>query len=288
MKTILVLAGGTETDQAVFHAALAAAVPVSAHLEFLHIHVGSVQAAAFTPHVDYAQGAALSEALGSLRRKAEKRSRDAALYFQSFCAQRKIPIAANPSPSPGVSAAFREETDEAVRQMLFFARRNDLIVVGRPSDGNGIPADFVERILVESGRPLLLAPARPVETVTETVMVCWKETAVSARALASAMPLLSRSRRVVVVGIEEDAGGSYEGLRELAEHLKWHGISPDFRWLPSGKGAVADQLEAVAQECRADLIVMGAYGHSRAREMFFGGCTQRFLDRSERAVFMVH
>ncbi|HUN98754.1 MAG TPA: universal stress protein [Bradyrhizobium sp.] len=288
MKTILVLAGGTETDQAVFHAALAAATPVSAHLEFLHIYVSPGQAAAFTPHVDYARGAALSDALESLRRKAEKRSRDANLHFQSFCARRKIPIVEGPSSSPGVSATFREKTDEVVEQMLFFARRNDLIVVSRPSDGNGIPADFVERILIESGRPLLLAPARPVETVTGTVMVCWKETAVSARALASAMPLLARSRRVMIVGITEDAGGSYEGLRELAEHLRWHGISSDFRWLPSSKDTVGDQLEAVAQECRADLIVMGAYGHSRAREMFFGGCTQRFLDQSERPVFMVH
>lgn len=288
MKTILVLAGGTETDEAVFNTALAAALPVSAHLDFLHICVSPGQAAAFTPHVDYARGAALSEALESLRREAEKRSTAAQSRFRSFCIQRKLQIADVPSTSLGVSAAFREETDDALERMLFYARRSDLIVVGRMSDVNGIPSDFIERILVNSGRPLLLAPSRTVESATGTVMVCWKETAASARAISAAMPLLRCSKRVMLVGIDEDAKGSYEGLQQLAQRLLWHGIVAAFRWLPASKDTVGDQLEAIADECRADLLVMGGYGHSRTREMIFGGCTRRFLDRSGRPVFMVH
>jgi hypothetical protein len=82
--------------------------------------------------------------------------------------------------------------------MIFCARHYDLVVVGRRTGPNGLPPNLIERILLGSGRPLLIAPPRPPSLLLGTVMVCWKETAEAARAVAAAMPLLANAERVVL------------------------------------------------------------------------------------------
>jgi nucleotide-binding universal stress UspA family protein len=288
MKTILVLSGGSKTDDVVFGTALGAARPLGAHLEFLHIRVSAGQAAAFTPHVDFAMGSALTEVLGQLRAESTVRSTEAARHFQRFCEQEKLEITDVPSRSQGVSATLHEESDDAVERMMYRARRNDLIVLGRSSHANGLPSDLIGQLLVGSGRPILIAPRQLRRSPTGVVMVCWKETPAAARALGTALPLLSRSKRVMIVGVHEATGGSFDGLGDLARQLAWHGISADFRWMPAAGRSAARQLESAAAQCDADLLVMGGYGHGRAREMVFGGCTQHFLDQAERPVLMMH
>jgi nucleotide-binding universal stress UspA family protein len=287
MKTILVLTGGSKTDAAVFDTALAAARPLGAHLEFLHIWVSPGQAAAHTPHVEFAMGGGLRDALDRLRDEAELRSAAALRDFRGFCEREAIEIVDMPCHAKGVSAVWREERDDAVERMMLRARRHDLVVVGRPSRANGLPADLVERLLVGSGRPVLVAPMQARKSITGTVLFGWKETAASARALGAALPLLAKSKRVVIIGVEEPGAPSFDGLRELAQHLEWHGILSEFRWMPDS-GSAAQQIEIAAADYDADLLVMGGYSRSRAREVAFGGCTQHFLEHAERPVLMMH
>lgn len=289
MKTILVLTGGSETDEAVFDTALAAARPLGAHLEFLHIRVGLEEAAGFTPHIDFARGDALGEALDRLlQTETEIRSLAAARHFRRFCQDESIEIACAPSHSRGVSAIWCEEQDVAVERLTLRARHNDLFVLGRAPRAYGLPRDLIEQLLIGCGRPMLVAPPRARRSLTGTVLVCWKETSAAARALSTALPLLSKCKRVVIVGVEEAAEGSLGGLRELARGLAWHGISAEVNWMVPEARTIAEQLESVAADCDADLLVMGGYGHGRVREMVFGGCTRRFLDHAERPVFMMH
>lgn len=287
MKTILVLAGGSATDEAVFHTALAAARPFGAHLDFLHVRVGPGEAAAVTPNLGFAMGSALHEVLHQLQAEAKRRSAAAARHFRRFCEREAIGLADAPG-SPGVSAAWREQRGDAVEHMMLRARRHDLVVLGRPSRPNGLPSDLIELLLLGCGRPILVAPAGQRRSVTGTALVFWNETAASARALAAALPLLSLSRRVVVVGVEEPGGGSLDGTRDVARQLAWHGIDAASRWIAAETRAPAELLEAAAAHDDADLLVMGGYGHWRAREMIFGGCTRHFLDRAERPVLMMH
>ncbi|MGO8915560.1 MAG: universal stress protein [Stellaceae bacterium] len=288
MKTILVLTGGSQSDKVVFDTALAVARPMRAHLEFLHIRISPGEAAAFTPHVDFAKGAGLREAMDRLRAEADERSAEAARHVHRFCQQEAIEIADTPSRIQGVSAAWREERDDAVERMIRRTRHNDLVVLGCASGANGLPPDLIGRLLVACGRPVLVAPARAQQSVTGTALVCWKETASAARALGAALPLLSKSERVVVVGVEESAGSSFDDLRDLAQQLAWHGIFAESAWLPADGRSAAEQLAAAAGHYHADLLVMGGYGHSRARETIFGGCTQHFLDHAEWPVLMMH
>lgn len=288
MKTILALTGGSETDTALFDTALAVARPLGAHLEFLHIRLNPGEAAAFMPHIEFARGPALRAALDRLQAEADKRSTTSARHFRRFCVREAIEITETPSHSHRLSAVWHEAQGDAVERMTLRVRHNDLAVLARSSRANGMPPDLIERLLLAGGRPVLIAPARPRHSVTGTVLVCWNETASAARALGAALPLLSKSERVLIAGVEDSRRASADGLRDVAQQLAWHGIRAEFRWIPAASRSTAEQLDLAAADCDADLLVMGGYGHSRARETVFGGCTRHFLERAGRPVLMMH
>ena len=287
MKNILVAASGGDIDSAVFATALAAARPLNAHLEFYHLRVSLGEAARYTPHVAFARGAGLRHALAELRVEDEERSVAARSAFAAFCTQFNIPTAAHPSGYRGVTASLREESGEAAEHLARAARHNDLVVLGRHTHGDGFPTDFVDYVLLRSGRPVLLAPAKRPLTLIGTVMVCWKETPEAARAVAASLPLLAKSRHVVIANVHERPHAA-SGVGDVVRHLAWHGIDADVRRLDGGAGPAGERLSAAARECAADLVVLGAYGHSRTRELFFGGCTRHFLEDTAQAVLLMH
>jgi nucleotide-binding universal stress UspA family protein len=288
MKNILVAASGGAIDSVVFATALAAARPLGAHLEFFHLRVPLGEAARHTPHVAFARGAGLTHALQEIQVEDEARSTAAQSAFAAFCAQFNIPTAAHPSGYRGVTASLREESGEAAEHLARAARHNDLVVLGRHTHGDGFPPDFIDHVLFRSGRPVLLAPAKRPFALTGTVMVCWKETPEAARAVAAALPLLAKSRHVVIANVRERAHATASGIGDVVRHLAWHGIEADVRRLDGGGGAAGPRLSAAAHECAADLVVLGAYGHSRTRELLFGGCTQHFLEDATQAVLLMH
>src|SRR4051794_3846070 len=115
MKTILTLIGGGDRDQVVFETAVAVARPLSAHLDFLHVHVGAGQAARYA-HAEFARGAALRNALGDLQQKAESFSELAASHVRDLCASSQIKMYETPIQVPNVTASFREEKDDALER----------------------------------------------------------------------------------------------------------------------------------------------------------------------------
>jgi len=110
-------------------------------------------------------------------------------------------------------------------------------------------------------------------------MLCWKETPEAARALAAAMPLLVNADRVVLAGAEERDASLAAGLADLSRQLAWHGIHAEVDFLSSVAGPVRKVLLTAAQSHNADLLVMGAYGHRRTRQIVFGGLRNQFLKR---------
>jgi nucleotide-binding universal stress UspA family protein len=286
MKKILVAASGGESDSAVFATALAAARPLGAHLEFFHLRVSVGEAARYTPHLAFARGAGLYHALQELEVADEARSGAAQRAFAAFCTQFKVPTAACPTGDRGVTACLREESGEGAEQLAQLARHSDRVVLGRHRDRDGLPPDFIDHVVLRAGRPVLIAPAQP-PVALSTIMVCWKETPEAARAVAAALPLLIAGRHVVIANVHERAHAA-NGLSEVVRHLAWHGVEADVRRLDGGTLSPAERLAAAARECAADLVIMGAYGHSRTRELLFGGCTQHFLDGAEQAVLLMH
>jgi nucleotide-binding universal stress UspA family protein len=289
MKTILVPVGGSDADKTVFETALAVARPLSAHLELLHVHVTAPEAAVHTPHVEFARGAGLARALDTLGSKGLQRTVIAERNVRDFCAANSIEMAEAPHPAETVTARWRLDEGAPIERLLFHARHHDLVVMARSTQLDGLPPDRLETLLMGCGRPLLIAPTGAPMRALGTVMVCWKETRDSARAVSAAMPLLAKAQHVAVVSVNEDGGGGHaEAAGEVVRALAWNGIAAEAHVLEREGRSTADTLFAAGRSRGADLVVMGAYGHHYVREALFGGCTQSAIDAAECPVFLMH
>ena len=286
MKTILTFVGGGDRDQVILQTALAAALPLSAHLDVLHVHVPATEAARHN-RTEFASGAALRNALNQLKSKAETFSDLAAENVREFCVRAKIEMCDTPSNAEEVSVSFRKETTNAPERLTFHARHSDLIVMGRARQIQGLAPDTLEHLVLNCGRPILVAATAAPQTLTDTVMVCWKESSCSARAVTAATPILAKARKVVIVGVAE-GDDEADALHDLARQLAWNGVSAEVRVIPASGRRIAVALSAAADDCGANLVVMGAYGRSRARELIFGSCTEAFIEHSDRPILLMH
>jgi len=143
---------------------------------------------------------------------------------------------------------------------------------------------------MEAGGPVLLAADNDVRFSGERIIVAWKDSRESRRALGDSLPFLMRAQSVVVVGVSGDANTVVDqgGMKDVVRRLSRHGVAAALEVVPRGKGTVADALDAVASRHAADLIVTGAYGHSRLREWALGGVTEDLIAASSKFVLFSH
>jgi nucleotide-binding universal stress UspA family protein len=170
----------------------------------------------------------------------------------------------------------------------------DLLVLGQPDSGDpagaAVPPDFVESVLLASGRPALVIPYVGWSGgIGDTVAIAWKETREAARAVAAALPLLQRASKVHVLSWDGEAPLDVQGHRlDLDGYLRLHGIEATWH----GSGPEPDDLGEIllsrAFDLGADLLVMGCYGHSRAREWVLGGTSRSVLHGMTLPVLMAH
>lgn len=172
------------------------------------------------------------------------------------------------------------------------ARSADLFITG--VDQNTSMFDTSRHVsagdlVMQAGRPVLIVPASADNLTPDRVLVGWKDRRESRRAAFDALPLLKKAAHVAVVEIaaKEDLNAARARLDGVVGWLKRHGIAAaSLAWPSSGDDAA--QLNAIAQEQGADVIVAGAYGHSRLREWALGGVTRELLLRADRCVLVSH
>lgn len=172
------------------------------------------------------------------------------------------------------------------------ARAADLIVAGGAPlglEGAYRAADSAELVML-SGRPILVAPPKPGRFSGQAVVVAWKDTRESRRALADAMPFLKAASQVVVVECcdKDRLAEARENTADVARHLGRHGVQATAKAIATRPTHVSSALQEAAQEVGADLIVAGAYGHTRLGEWAFGGVTYDLLHFPERFVLLSH
>ena len=284
MKTILTLVGGGDRDAVVLQTALAAAQPLSSHLDCLHAHVPAVLAAHHA-RCEFATAAAYGKILERLESEGNVFSKLATDNVRTFCAGRGIALC-EAGTGGGVTASFREEESNELERLVHHASRSDLVVMGRGAQKQGLSPFTLESLVRTCGRPVLVAATTPPRTLTETVMVCWKDAASTSSVVTAAAPLLAASRRVVFVSVARHDAGLAEAMRQAARHLA--GIDVEARVVPPARHHIPEALAAAAEECAADLMVMGAYGRSRTREVFLGSHTDTVLEDVDRPILLMH
>ena len=174
------------------------------------------------------------------------------------------------------------------------ARYSDLVVMARPREerASDIRLDMIEGVLFHAGRPAMVAPPDWTERpLGKTIAIAWDASREATRALAEARPFLAHcdSATVLTVDAKPKAFGHGEqpGLN-IAAHLTRRGVTVTVKNLESGDRPIARTLMEEADAIGADLMVMGAYAHSRLREMVFGGATRDLLETAKIPLLMAH
>jgi nucleotide-binding universal stress UspA family protein len=167
----------------------------------------------------------------------------------------------------------------------------DLVVIARPeSPGQtASPPGLAEALVMSSGRPIIVFPPRRKVPQVRRILVAWNATRESIRAVADALPLLAKAEAVEVLVADHQRhpeGHGQEPGADIARHLARHGAHVEVRRLSSGGENVGRLLLSQADAFGADLLVMGAYGHSHLREWMFGGVTRTVLYEAGLPVLM--
>lgn len=177
-------------------------------------------------------------------------------------------------------------------EVIAHARMADLVVMARGVAHERARRALLEHILFKSGRPMLLVPGPPPKKWRwERALIGWNAKPEATRAVTAAMPLLQRAKEVVVATVDAVPSPSGHGQapgRELATYLARHGVRVEVRNIDGLGRTEGKALLDEALNLNADMIVIGAYGHSRAQEFLFGGVTRELLAAAPVPLFLAH
>jgi nucleotide-binding universal stress UspA family protein len=181
-------------------------------------------------------------------------------------------------------------TSEVPGVLIDYARLRDLTIVPVP-ERDHIGSWYAEAVIFGSGLPTMILPEarkRP-DFALNTVIVAWDFGRPAARAVADALPLLEKAKRVFVLTVtNEKVIDTKRSGAELAKHLARHGVNVTLDVLDARGRGIGEAIESHVASRNGDLVVMGAYGHSRLREFILGGATKSMLARPPVPIFLSH
>jgi len=221
-------------------------------------------------------GYASSELIVALQEQVAKRLTEAEVAFQRDAA--------------GASVDWRSVQDYPSRALVQASRACDLIVASPKGSDNTTRAADPADVVMSAGRPVLIVPEGRHHLRASSVVVAWKDTRECRRALGDAMPLLQRAEDVIVLAVckPDEADRIVFELDDVVSNLTRHGVEARALVASVAPEGVTREIERVAQLNNADLIVCGAYGHSRLREWVLGGVTEDLLHRPACFVLLSH
>ena len=285
-KLIAVVNAGAGSE-AVVRTALRLGKTFSARVELLHVE--TVAGAALPVVAEGLTAGAFEQIVGHLEEEIEASRQAAEALYRVHCVEAGLPVCAPDDPAePGAfRVAFRCERGRKADEVARRGRLADLVLLAGTSlseDGGFAPA--IEAAIFETGRPLLMVPETPPEALGRVVAVAWDGTMEAARAVNAALPLLARAEKVFV--LTADMEKAHAKPSEIADYLAEHGVAAQTWAFMPGDGPLGEVLLAEAGESGADMLVMGAYGHSRLREMVLGGVTHSVTATATIPVLMAH
>jgi nucleotide-binding universal stress UspA family protein len=284
VKTILVPLTGYDNDAKALNAAFHVARRFKARIHCLHIEPDPMLIVTQFAVQQFSTRLGNVELIHAMEKEAKFRRGKAEAAYEALLQRRFKNAAADEKPT------LERIEGDPVSETISAARYYSLLVLARAGEGGEFGRDSIANILVGSGRPILIAPDGPVDSIGTVVAIAWKESAEAARAVGAAMPFLrSASRAVVLAAPEtEDRKGEKRAAERLAGNLREESINAEAYAVSRAASTVTETLLKGARGKGADLLVMGAYSHSRMRELVFGGVTRDVLKACDLAVLMLH
>lgn len=286
IRTVLAPLGSSQNPSSHLAGAFAFAKRLGAHVDVFHISPDPRDSVAYVG--EGVTGAIIEDLMSAAEQEGDARATQSRAEFDSMCAATEAAVAET-AAAGGFSAAFASVTGRIYDLVALRGRLADVIVVPRPQKGDDAMVQAtLEVALMETGRPVLVVPPEPVSELGERVVVLWSGAEEAARAVAGALPLLHKARTVAAYSFSRYAKPPAQAA-DLVTYLGWHGITVGAHGdIDTAGRDVADAAFEKLDENRADLVVMGAYTHSRLRHLIFGGMTSAMLERARVPVLMAH
>lgn len=275
IKDVLVQVDGGKAAPARYEAAVALAQAHGAHLIGLCLAVEPSVPATII-------GMVPSDVIASQRDFVREQAETAVVQFR---------LAVEKAGLSGEGRLVQVLAFDAIDVFVTHARHCDLVVLGQRDPADVLPfgGDLAADVLMGCGRPGLIVPfigAPPL--FGQRVLVAWDGGREAVRAVNDAMPLLERAHSVAVLCVNPDASGDRDPGADIALHLARHGVKVAAARTVARETSVGDVLLADIADNGIDLLVMGAYGHSRLREWALGGATRHLLAHMTIPVLMSH
>ncbi|MQX37664.1 universal stress protein [Roseospira navarrensis] len=286
IKTILAIASSAESGRASIETAFLAGAALGAHVEVFHVRPDPASA---VPYVGEAMaGALVEEMMAAAERDARNRADALKALFDEMVEARGLSLRSGPPPLDTLTADWIAIDGNEPEEVAARGRVSDLLVAGRPSPNRELPSLItLNAALMEAGRAVLVAPPTAPASVGTSVAIAWNGSPEAARAVQAAMPLIEAAGAVTILAASDT--DALCGADDLARHLAWHGVTPRTIPIEGHHGEeVGKALLGHCDDAGADLLVMGAYTHSRLRQLILGGVTRYVLDHAELPVLLSH
>lgn len=284
IRRILLPLTGTAAGEAALGTALMIAGIWNAHVTVLHVRVDSRDVAPLAG--EGLSGAMIEEMMSATEKESSERSSAVHAMFDRFVAEHGVMVA---EPAPGrtrASANFASVTGREEDLVAQLARLTDITVVPHPEAGDDVSSsDALHAVLFDSGRPVLIAPQSAPASVGTRICVAWNGTAESAAAAQAGIPWMKRAEAVQILSADEYQRRG-PGARDLANYLALHEIAVETAIFRPVERDVGRGLLEAARAFGADLLIMGAYSHSRLRQLILGGVTRHVLEHASLPVMM--
>ncbi len=286
IKTILACVSSAESGRSTLETAKHLARRFDGHIEALHVRADPRGLVPYTG--EGMDGSMIEEIMEVTEREGGDRAAKTRQMFDDFCSGSGLAIAETPGAAPGSTIAWREETGREDEIVALRGRLFDIVVVGRPMRDAALPSPItLEAALLDTGRPIVIAPPAAPGEIGRSIAIAWESSPEAARAFTASLPLLSQADTVTLLSPEPVEPPGIPAEEALAR-LAWSGISGSIRKFNISNLEIGAAFLDQAQQAGADILIKGAYAHSRLRQMILGGRTRHIITNTEIPVLLAH
>lgn len=240
-------------------------------------------------HGEGMSGSMIVEMIDLADRDANERANAAKAMVDEFASNNNIPITDDPAATAGPSLAWVLEEGREDERIANRGRVVDLIVMGQSSDEASHPSLLtLHAAIFETGRPVLMLPENTPDVVGKNVVIVWNGASEAANSVAGGLGLIIGADKVTIVTVDTDKSVRRVGSEELAHYLSYHGVAAECRNIAAERAPVGQVISNFCSEIGSDLLIMGAFTHSRLIQVILGGVARHIIANANVPVLMIH
>ena len=286
-KSILVPLNGTDADARALACAYQVAQISNCHSNALHVQADSKEAVPLLG--EGMSGAMIEEMIDLADRDSGERLKLAQQAYEKFVAEKGLPELQAPDGEDKPSISWLVKTGREDEIVSRGGRISDMTIMARPKTDVERPSLMtLHAAIFETGKPVLIVPPEMPAEMGKRILIAWNGTSESSAAVFAAMPFLRKAETITVLTVETEKALSRIKSEELLKNLAWHGVAPTVKKVTPSSVSVGETLLAECAAMNADLLVTGAYTHSRLIQIILGGVPRHVISEASIPILAAH